>query len=371
MLLSLSFADEVTEEDVPDNTTPKTVMSSLAESLEKSRKYFTAQEEAMRKQYWERTLQDIRDLHGVTLGGRNASDEEESSSARPGGTFFSQWKVLSSDKTRRRRERRFEGFLSWDRLLQDWADDVQDYIEQAQAEFRDYPFSTYGQPMNKAEDETESKDNEQVDASQSKQEHDVGIAAAVVEEETPSEVTTKKATLLTPAPAKPGEPVLPTTDIGDLSKRLLIVTTASLPWRTGTAVNPLLRAAYLTNGRKQAGGSVTLMLPWLERQIDQERVYGKENAFETQEDQEAFVRTWLRDSAGMAEAAEELKITWYTAWQSKVENSIYSMGDITALIPDGEVDICILEEPEHLNWYVQHRGVSSLTNLPTNEPFIA
>ena len=27
------------------------------------------------------------------------------------------------------------------------------------------------------------------------------------------------------------------------------------------------------------------------------------------------------------------------------------MGDITALIPDDEADACILEEPEHLNWY--------------------
>ena len=38
-------------------------------------------------------------------------------------------------------------------------------------------------------------------------------------------------------------------------------------------------------------------------------------------------------------------------WQNKAENSVYSMGDITALIPKDEVDICILEEPEHLNWY--------------------
>jgi hypothetical protein len=28
------------------------------------------------------------------------------------------------------------------------------------------------------------------------------------------------------------------------------------------------------------------------------------------------------------------------------------MGDITALVPDEQADFCILEEPEHLNWYV-------------------
>ena len=27
------------------------------------------------------------------------------------------------------------------------------------------------------------------------------------------------------------------------------------------------------------------------------------------------------------------------------------MGDITRLIPDDDADVCILEEPEHLNWF--------------------
>jgi digalactosyldiacylglycerol synthase len=31
-------------------------------------------------------------------------------------------------------------------------------------------------------------------------------------------------------------------------------------------------------------------------------------------------------------------------------HSIFPMGDITALIPDADADICVLEEPEHLNW---------------------
>lgn len=53
----------------------------------------------------------------------------------------------------------------------------------------------------------------------------------------------------------------------------------------------------------------------------------------------------------MKQASVDLKIQWYTAWQNKVENSIYSMGDITALVSADDVDICILEEPEHLNWY--------------------
>jgi len=156
---------------------------------------------------------------------------------------------------------------------------------------------------------------------------------------------------VTPRPVKPGEAVLPHTDISDKSKKLWIVTTASLPWMTGTAVNPLLRAAYLTQERREAGGSVTILLPWLERLSDRESVYGKKHAFVNETDQELFIRSWLKDVANMGEASVDLNIRWYVAWLQRAENSIYSMGDITALIPNDEVDICVLEEPEHLNWY--------------------
>ena len=57
-----------------------------------------------------------------------------------------------------------------------------------------------------------------------------------------------------PRPVSPGEPVLPHTDIADPSKNIWIVTTGALPWMTGTAVNPLLRAAYLSTGRRGRGG---------------------------------------------------------------------------------------------------------------------
>jgi len=158
-----------------------------------------------------------------------------------------------------------------------------------------------------------------------------------------------KLNLPQPQPATQDDAILPHTDVADPSKRLLIVTTAALPWKTGTAVNPLLRAAHLVDSRN-AMGSVTLMLPWLERAVDQANVYGQAS-FVTPDEQEGWIRAWLRDEANLPQASADLHFRWYTAWQNPVENSIYSMGDITSIIPDGMYDICILEEPEHLNWY--------------------
>lgn len=103
-------------------------------------------------------------------------------------------------------------------------------------------------------------------------------------------------------------------------RNVAIVTTASLPWMTGTAVNPLLRAAYLANegaeaeGKlgevgedgKAAGGAcggagrrrVTLLLPWLNKS-DQERVFPGAVTFDSPSDQEAFVREWAQKRTGL------------------------------------------------------------------------
>jgi len=276
------------------------------------------------------------------------------------------------DETRRRR---FDGFMSWENMLQEWADDVQEYLDQVERESigQDYALGNFGRASKvrntDATTETKKEEIEPIDVTgissnismvveESVDETMEGTAPALKEESMASNTnggstrrSAKTPPLPIPAPAQPGEEVLPHTDLSDLSKRVEIVTTASLPWRTGTAVNPLLRAAYLTHGRAEAGGSVTLMLPWLERKGDQEKIYGKSQTFDSPSDQEAYIRDWLRDTANMPEAANDLRIRWYTAWQNPAENSIYSMGDITALIPPEEVDICILEEPEHLNWY--------------------
>jgi digalactosyldiacylglycerol synthase len=63
------------------------------------------------------------------------------------------------------------------------------------------------------------------------------------------------------------------------------------------------------------------------------------------------VQNWLINEANLPIAAEKLTIMFYSGRYHTEFHSIFPMGDITALIPDELADICVLEEPEHLNWY--------------------
>jgi hypothetical protein len=90
--------------------------------------------------------------------------------------------------------------------------------------------------------------------------------------------------------------ITPESDLSNPNRRIFVVTTASLPWRTGTAVNPLSRALYLTRGRPKQ--YVTLVIPWLPKQEDQVKLFGKDSTFATQEEQEQWIRDYSRDRCG-------------------------------------------------------------------------
>ncbi|OEU16810.1 hypothetical protein FRACYDRAFT_138536, partial [Fragilariopsis cylindrus CCMP1102] len=123
---------------------------------------------------------------------------------------------------------------------------------------------------------------------------------------------------------------------------ICIVTTAGLPWRTGTAVNPLARALYLTRGRPKH--HITLLIPWLENSEEQSKVYGSSNVFSSPEEQKVWIQTYARE-------LDNLQISFYPAKYHNSFGSIFATVDICTLIPKNEADIAILEEPEHLTWF--------------------
>jgi hypothetical protein len=121
-----------------------------------------------------------------------------------------------------------------------------------------------------------------------------------------------------------------------------VVTTAALPWQTGTAVNPLLRAAhlskmnrpYVSNNKKS---TVTLVVPWLESSQDRVYLYGEEWKDKQPSDQDAYIRDWLRQKANLPLEADlsqgGIQIQFYNARWHKGMNSIFAMGDIESSIP--------------------------------------
>lgn len=116
-----------------------------------------------------------------------------------------------------------------------------------------------------------------------------------------------------------------------------IITTASLPWFTGTSILPLFRAVFLN----KQGWQTTLYLPWLTPA--QQPCLFENQRFNHPEEQRDYIQNWL---------PEDLRpwlpeIRFYKAWYFKAWGSIFPTQSFTRLIAEGNV---LLEEPEHLFW---------------------
>lgn len=151
-------------------------------------------------------------------------------------------------------------------------------------------------------------------------------------------------------------------DLSDPSRSIWIVTTAALPWRTGTAVNPFLRALYFVKRRlhlyqskemKDKPGKVTLVIPWLLDLNDAQKLYGDiitRSGQEGKEQQLEWIKNYADEMCNMKQEMEYLNILFYNAAYWPAFGSIFPTVDICSLIPSDEADVAILEEPEHLNW---------------------
>ena len=138
----------------------------------------------------------------------------------------------------------------------------------------------------------------------------------------------------------------PGRSLRDPGRSVAIVTTAALPWMTGTAVNPLLRAAYLA---RRGLHDVTLVIPWLAPA--EQKLIHPSVIFETPEEQGAYVRRWVKERCGFEPA---MKLDFYPGRYATDKYSIIPVGDVSEYITDKKHDVAVLEEPEHLNWY--HSG---------------
>lgn len=154
--------------------------------------------------------------------------------------------------------------------------------------------------------------------------------------------------------------------------RICIVTTASLPWLTGTAVNPALRGAYLWN----QGHHVTLLVPWVKRE-DQSNIFQKGVEFDSEKDQLEAVRSSLsaRVPFDISWGEEEedgsgsprYHIRFYSGKYAPALGSIIPTQDIQPLVPQ-DVSCIVLEEPEHLTWY--HSGKRWIRAFDSHIPVV-
>jgi len=110
-----------------------------------------------------------------------------------------------------------------------------------------------------------------------------------------------------------------------------------MPWMTGTAVNPILRAAHLARTKERH--HVTLCVPWVPPE-DQPCIFAHDR-FEDSKEQERCMRRWARDNLGFW---PRIDIKFYAARYWASIGSIVASEDLTECVD--ERDVAVLEEPE-------------------------
>src|SRR5689334_12231713 len=117
-------------------------------------------------------------------------------------------------------------------------------------------------------------------------------------------------------------------------ENICIVTSACLPWKTGTSINPLMKAAEL----KKKGFEVTLYVPWIEP-TDQERVFPGE-IMKGKEVQREYSISYLKNLGFIPP-----EIEFYDGWLLEFYGILPKRNFLIDL-PHGST--VILEGPDHL-----------------------
>jgi len=74
---------------------------------------------------------------------------------------------------------------------------------------------------------------------------------------------------------------------------------------TGDILIPSTKTDSDSTQFKPSSGVATLVIPWLTSEKDRKKLYGDDRFFNTKEEQERYIRDWIREMAGMPEEAAE------------------------------------------------------------------
>ena len=113
------------------------------------------------------------------------------------------------------------------------------------------------------------------------------------------------------------------------------------------AVNSILRAAYLHNITKR---DIVVVLPWLEQE-DQLKFHG-EVIYPNKLKKKTCIKNYLSQLDFLLNESFPIQFEFYPVKYHQDSNYIFGTNDILQSVsscPDSTKDVCILEEPEHLN----------------------